>query len=111
MSYLWDEGYFVESLSGKIMYKCYQSNIVNGTESFSLPWIITENFLQLGMWILGGCLLWPVVSVYGWPLLTILWAVLVVVVQVLLKKHNFGFIIFRLSLHFTIMKGEDDTWE
>ena len=70
------------------MYKCYQGNIVSGTESFSIPWIIGENLLQLGMWTLAGYLLWPVVSVSGWPLLTILWAVLVVVVQVLLKKHN-----------------------
>ena len=70
------------------MYKCYQGNIVSGAESFSFLWIVGENLLQLGMWILAGYLLWPIVSVFGLPLLTILWAVLVVVIQVLLKKHN-----------------------
>jgi len=70
------------------MYKCYQGNIVSGTESFSLLRIIGENLLQLGMWIAAGYLLWPIVSVFGLPLLTVLWAALVVVIQILLKKHN-----------------------
>ena len=70
------------------MYKCYQGNIVNGAESFSLLGIIGENLLHLGTWILAGYLLWPVLTVFGLPLLTILWGVLVIVVQILLKKHN-----------------------
>ena len=70
------------------MYKCYQDKIVSGTESFSIPWILGENLLQLGTWTLAGYLLWPVLLVSGWPLLTILWAVMIVLAQVLLKKHN-----------------------
>ena len=70
------------------MYKCYQGNIVEGTESFSLLGVIGENLLHLGAWILVGYLLWPVLTVAGVPLLTILWAAIVVVVQILLKKHN-----------------------
>jgi len=31
---------------------------------------------------------WPVILISGWPLLPILWVILVVGVQVLLKKHN-----------------------
>ena len=67
------------------MYKCYQDGIVSGTEAFPVSWIIGENLLHLGIWILAGYLLWPVTLISGWPLLTILWAILVVVVQVLLK--------------------------
>ena len=70
------------------MYKCYQEGIVNGTESFPLSWIIGENLLHVTMWVLAGSLLWPVWTPSGIPLLTIAWAILVVVVQVLLKKHN-----------------------
>ena len=70
------------------MYKYYQGKIVSGTEAFTIPWILGENLLHLGMWVLAGYLLWPIVSVSGWPLLTILWAVLVVIAQVLMKKHN-----------------------
>jgi len=70
------------------MYKCYQDNIVTGKESFPLSWIISENLLYLAMWVLAGYLLWALWTPFGVPLLTIIWAVLVVVVQILLKKHN-----------------------
>jgi len=40
------------------------------------------------MWVLAGYLLWPIWTSLGLPLLTIIWAVLVVAVQILLKKHN-----------------------
>jgi hypothetical protein len=70
------------------MYKCYPNNVVAGKESFSLPWIIGENLLYLAMWVLAGCLLWPIWTPFGLPILVMIWAALVVVVQVLLKKHN-----------------------
>ncbi|MCD6564543.1 MAG: hypothetical protein J7K53_01230 [Bacteroidales bacterium] len=70
------------------MYKCYQDKIVPGKESFSLVWIISENLLYLTTWILAGYLIWQLWMPFGLPLLTIIWAVLVVVVQILLKKHN-----------------------
>ena len=70
------------------MYKCYQDKIVPGTESFSLSRIIGENLLYLITWVLAGYLLWPLWTPFGLPLLTIIWVILVVVVQILLKKHN-----------------------
>jgi len=70
------------------MYKCYQENIVAGKESFPLSWIIGENLFYLAMWVLAGYLLWPIWTPLGLPLLTTIWAVLVVAVQILLKKHN-----------------------
>lgn len=70
------------------MYKCYQDKIVPGTESFSLSWIIGENLLYLISWVLAGYLLWPLWTPFGLPVLTVIWAVLVVIIQVLLKKHN-----------------------
>jgi hypothetical protein len=70
------------------MYPCYQKNIVSGAESFPLAWIIGENLLYLAMWILAGFLLWPVWTPFGFPLLTLAWVLLVVAIQVLLKKHN-----------------------
>ena len=70
------------------MYKCYQDKIVPGTESFPLAWIIGENLFYLIMWVLAGYLLWPIWIPFGLPWLTIIWAVVVVTVQILLKKHN-----------------------
>lgn len=70
------------------MYKCYQDKIVHGTESFTLSHIIGENLLYIAMWVLAGYLLWPIWTPLGFPLLTIIWTLLVVVVQILLKKHN-----------------------
>lgn len=70
------------------MYKCYQRGIVFGKESF--PWIgiIGENILFVLLWVVAGYLLWPVWMPYGIPVITILWGVLVVLIQILLKKHN-----------------------
>ncbi len=70
------------------MYKCYQDKIVTGTESFPLSRIIGENLLYIATWVLAGYLLWPLWTPSGLPLLTIIWAFLVIVVQILLKKHN-----------------------
>lgn len=70
------------------MYKCYQDNIVAGKESFPLSWIIGENLLFLAMWVLAGYLLWQIWTPLGLPILTIIWAVLVIVIQILLRKHN-----------------------
>ncbi len=55
-------------------------------ESFPAAWIVGENLLYLSMWVLAGALVWPI-RWYGWPVVTIAWAALVVVLQVLLKKH------------------------
>ncbi|MCJ7484344.1 MAG: hypothetical protein MUO31_15450 [Thermodesulfovibrionales bacterium] len=70
------------------MYKCYQDNITAGEESFPLSQVIAENLFYLAMWVLTGYLLWPIWTPFGLPLLTIIWAILVVIIQVLLKKHN-----------------------
>lgn len=70
------------------MYKGYQDNIVAGAELFSPLWIIGENLLHLTMWVLAGYLIWPIWTPLGLPLFTIIWAALVVVAQILLKKHN-----------------------
>ena len=70
------------------MYKCYQDKMAPGNESFPLAHIIGENLLYLTTWVLAGALLWPVWLVQNIPVLTLLWALLVVVVQVALKKHN-----------------------
>jgi len=69
------------------MYKCYQDNIVEGNESFPLSLIIRENLLYLTIWVLAGYLLWPVWTHSGLPLLTIVWVIMIVIIQILLKKH------------------------
>ena len=70
------------------MYECYQEKIIAGTESFSLLRIISENLIHIAAWVAAGYLLWPVWIWSGFPVLTLLWAVLVVVIQTALKKHN-----------------------
>lgn len=70
------------------MYKCYQDSIVVGKESFPFYRIIGENLLHLTTWVLAGYLLWPLWLPLGLPLLTIIWALLVIIIQILLKKHN-----------------------
>lgn len=69
------------------MYKCYQDKIVGGTESFPMSRIIGENLFYITTWALAGYLLWPLWTPFGLPLLTIIWAFLVLVFQILLKKH------------------------
>ncbi len=70
------------------MYAAYRDGIEpKCRESFSLPRILVENLLYLTTWSVAGALVWPV-RVAGWPVLTLAWALVVVVVQVLLKKHN-----------------------
>jgi hypothetical protein len=55
-------------------------------ECFPLPGIVSENLLHLSTWVLAGWLVWPV-QIGGWPVATIAWAVIVLVIQTLLKKH------------------------
>ena len=62
--------------------------MVSGIESFPLSQIVVENLLYLAMWVMAGYLLWPIWTPLGLPVLTIIWTFLVVVVQILLKKHN-----------------------
>ena len=70
------------------MYDCYKSKIVEGVESFPIFSIIGENLLFLTIWSIAGFLFWPVWSMFNLPILTILWIVLVLIIQILLKKHN-----------------------
>ncbi len=56
-------------------------------ESFPISWMVGENLLYLSTWTVAGWLVWPI-RLNGWPIITIAWAAVVVVVQVLLKKHN-----------------------
>ena len=56
-------------------------------ESFGRAWIIGENAVYLTTWIIAGALVWPL-RWQGLPAATVLWAAIVTVVQILLKKHN-----------------------
>jgi len=70
------------------MYQCYRDGIAEDRrETFPLHWIVGENLLHLITWVAAGWLLWPV-RWAGWPVLTIAWAAIVLVIQILLKKHN-----------------------
>lgn len=55
---------------------------------FPLSGIIAENLLFLTMWVSAGYLLWPIWAPSGYPILTIIWAITVIIIQILLKKHN-----------------------
>lgn len=69
------------------MYEQYRDKITGKhTESFPLYWIAGENILYLSTWIAAGWLVWPV-RLYGWPIATSTWVVVVLVVQALLKRH------------------------
>ena len=70
------------------MYPPYRHNIRHDCRE-SFPWskILAENLLYVTLWVLAGALVWPL-QWHGWPMATLAWAALVVVVQVLLKKHN-----------------------
>jgi len=71
-----------------LMYEQYQGKMAASCrESFGLPWILCENALHLSTWVIAGALVGPLVC-GGWPVATLIWALVVVVVQVLLKKHN-----------------------
>jgi hypothetical protein len=70
------------------MYPEYEDKIVKEcNESFPALWVLAENILHVSTWVLAGWIVWPV-QLQGWPLATIAWAGVVVVVQILLKKHN-----------------------
>jgi len=64
------------------MYQCYQNNLVAGNESFPISRIIGENLLHLTTWLLAGYLLWPLWLPFGLPLLTIIWALLAIIIQI-----------------------------
>jgi CBS domain-containing protein len=70
------------------MYECYRSGITNGRESYGGLWILSENLLYVSTWLVAGFILWFFYQPAGLPVFTVAWALLVVVVQVLLKKHN-----------------------
>ena len=70
------------------MYQCSRDNIVDGNEFFPISWILCENIIYLTMWVMAGYLLWPIWNPFDLPMLTIVWVILVAVIQVLLKKHN-----------------------
>ncbi len=70
------------------MYDCYENGIAdNKKEAYSIPWMISENVLYLSTWFLAGWLLWPF-QFRGYPAATIGWGILVVLIQIFLKKHN-----------------------
>lgn len=69
------------------MYREYRDGIVpDAQESFPIPWIVGENLLHLSTWALAGALVWPL-KLGGWPVATLTWAVVVLLIQTLLKKH------------------------
>ncbi|MDP8219118.1 MAG: hypothetical protein P9M03_10375 [Candidatus Theseobacter exili] len=70
------------------MYECYQEKICDGKETFPISWIILENTLYLAIWILAAFLLWPIWEIGRIPVLTVIWVLSVLIIQVLLKKHN-----------------------
>ncbi len=69
------------------MYPIFQENRVAGRESFPFLWILGENLLYLTSWGLATFLLWPVWRWSGFPVLAVLWLALLLVFQILLKKH------------------------
>jgi hypothetical protein len=70
------------------VYQCHREGIAPvRRETFPVSWIVLENLLHVSTWVVAGTLLWSP-RWLGWPLATVAWAILVVVVQVLLKKHN-----------------------
>ncbi len=69
------------------MYPAYRGHLApTRLERFPLAWVAGENLLYLATWALAGALVWPL-RWQGWPLATVAWAAVVVIVQVLLKKH------------------------
>lgn len=70
------------------MYEFYRDGIAEEhREAYSATGIALENLLYLSLWVTAGWLLLPL-RWLGYPVATILWALLVVLIQVLLKKHN-----------------------
>ncbi len=65
------------------MYSCYRDSIAEDrSEAYPLWWVVAENLLYLGTWVIAGALLWPL-RVATWPVATIVWAAVVVAIQVL----------------------------
>ena len=79
------------------MYDCFKDKITKGRETFPLLWIISENLLHFGSWISAGYLLWYFWQPAGMPVLAIIWILLVIVIQVMLKKDLILFL--KLELH------------
>ncbi len=70
------------------MYDCYKNNITKGRDSFSIPWIVGDNLQVFIIWGLAGYLLWPIWVFEGYSITGIFWIFFVLVLQILLKKHN-----------------------
>jgi len=58
-------------------------------ESYSLTWILFENILLLLNWGIGFFLLTPF-QYHGIPIIALIYLTILIVVQILLKKHNCG---------------------
>ncbi len=70
------------------MYPQYRDRLApTFRESFPTSWIVAENLLYLSTWVAAGWLVWPL-QWQGWPVATLAWTAVVLVFQVLLKKHN-----------------------
>jgi hypothetical protein len=70
------------------MYLEYKDKIATDHRgSFPRLWIVGENILHLSAWFLAGWLVWPI-QWHGFPVAVVVWSTVVVLVQVLLKKHN-----------------------
>jgi hypothetical protein len=70
------------------MYQQFRGKIpADFHESYPYLWIIGENIFYLSTWILAGLILWPL-QWNGWPIAVIFWCAIVIIIQVLLKKHN-----------------------
>jgi hypothetical protein len=70
------------------VHTCFRDGVAQErTKAFPLWWIAGENLIHIATWLVAGWLLWPV-RWLGCPVASLGWAALVLVVQVLLKKHN-----------------------
>ena len=70
------------------MYDCYKDKITeNRTENYPLSWVLFENTLYIVIWILAAILLIPI-KLYSLPIVTTIWIIVVIFVQIILKKHN-----------------------
>ncbi len=70
------------------MYAHFQRGAVSGREAYPFFSIALENLVVVGGWLLATYLFWPVWQPAGIPVLGIGWLLLVLVIQILLKKHN-----------------------
>ncbi len=69
------------------MYECYRSGVVTGRDSFPWYWIVGENLMYLSIWGIAAYLLWPAWTIGSVSITGIAWIVVVLILQILLKKH------------------------